>query len=302
MNDSVKASVAQSQLSTWRDYLALCKPKVVLMLLITALVGMYLASNKTIDISLMLIATISIGLAASSAAVINHVMDVKIDAKMQRTQWRPMVKQRIDNKLALLFSGALLISSMFLFYVYINVLTAILTLTGFIGYAWFYTCFLKQKTPQNIVYGGFAGAIPPLLGWTSMTNSVDVEPLLLTLIVFLWTPAHFWPLAIDRLEDYRQANVPMLPVIKGIDYTKSCVVVYTLATVIASLLPFFLNYSGGLYLIIAVVLGVWFCFYAIKLKMASDSQLAMQTFHVSIYYLLGIFIALLTDHFVVNWW
>jgi len=191
---------------------------------------------------------------------------------------------------------------MYLLLVYINVLTALLTLTGFIGYAWLYTCFLKHKTPQNIVYGGFAGAIPPLLGWTSITNSIDVQPLLLTLIIFLWTPAHFWPLAINRLEDYRQANVPMLPVIKGIDYTKSCIVIYTLATVIASLLPFFLSYSGELYLSIAIMLGGWFCFYAIQLKMALNSHLALKTFHVSIYYLIGLFIALLADHLVINWW
>ncbi|MFT4871495.1 MAG: protoheme IX farnesyltransferase, partial [Colwellia sp.] len=216
MENNENTLVISPKLATWQDYLALCKPKVVLMILITAMVGMYLASAQSFDIKLMFIANVAIGFAASAAAVINHVVDVNIDAKMQRTQWRPLVKQCISNKQALIFSAALVFSSMFLLLKYVNLLTTLLTLVGFIGYAVLYTCFLKHKTPQNIVYGGFAGAIPPLLGWTSITNSIDLEPLLLTLIIFLWTPAHFWPLAIDRIEDYRLAKVPMLPVVKGI--------------------------------------------------------------------------------------
>ncbi|NQY86596.1 MAG: protoheme IX farnesyltransferase [Colwellia sp.] len=302
MKNSAYTSVISIKIATCQDYLALCKPKVVLMILITAMVGMYLASEHSFDIQLMLIANVAIGFAASAAAVINHVIDVNIDAKMQRTQWRPLVKQRISNKQALFFSASLATSSMFLLLNYINTLTALLTLIGFIGYALIYTCFLKHKTPQNIVYGGFAGAIPPLLGWTSITNNIALEPLLLTLIIFLWTPAHFWPLAIDRLEDYRQANVPMLPVIKGVDYTKTCIVIYTLATIIASLLPYFFNYSGELYLSLVLLLGLWFGYYAMRLKMAVNNQLALKTFHVSIYYLIALFIALLLDRMVVYWW
>ncbi|MBL4764605.1 MAG: protoheme IX farnesyltransferase [Colwellia sp.] len=302
MKNSAYTSVISIKIATCQDYLALCKPKVVLMILITTMVGMYLASEHSFDIQLMLIANVAIGFAASAAAVINHVIDVNIDAKMQRTQWRPLVKQRISNKQALFFSASLATSSMFLLLNYINTLTALLTLIGFIGYALIYTCFLKHKTPQNIVYGGFAGAIPPLLGWTSITNNIALEPLLLTLIIFLWTPAHFWPLAIDRLEDYRQANVPMLPVIKGVDYTKTCIVIYTLATIIASLLPFFFNYSGELYLSLVLLLGLWFGYYAMRLKMAVNNQLALKTFHVSIYYLIALFIALLLDRMVVYWW
>jgi len=302
MKNSANTSVISIDIATWRDYLALCKPKVVLMILITAMVGMYLASEQNFNIPLMLIANIAIGFAASAAAVINHVIDVNIDAKMQRTKWRPLVNQRISNKQALFFSASLATSSMFLLLYYINILTALLTLIGFIGYALVYTCFLKHKTPQNIVYGGFAGAIPPLLGWTSITNNIALEPLLLTLIIFLWTPAHFWPLAIDRLEDYRLANVPMLPVIKGVDYTKNCIVIYTFATIIASVLPYFFHYSGELYLSLVLLLGLWFGYYAIQLKLTVNNQLALKTFHVSIYYLIALFIALLLDRLVVFWW
>ena len=302
MKNNANTSVISPQIATWRDYLALCKPKVVLMILITAMVGMYLASAQRFEMQLIIIATFAIGFAASAAAVINHVVDVNIDAKMQRTQWRPLVKQRIGNKQALFFAASLVSSSMFLLLNYINLLTALLTLVGFIGYALIYTCFLKHRTPQNIVYGGFAGAIPPLLGWTSITNNIALEPLLLTLIIFLWTPAHFWPLAIDRLEDYRRAKVPMLPVIKGVNYTKTCVVFYTLATIIASVLPYFFHYSGELYLSLVLLLGLWFGYYAIQLKVAVDNQLALKTFYVSIYYLIALFIALLLDRLVVYWW
>ena len=302
MKNSANTSLQESQLASWQDYLTLCKPKVVLMILITAMVGMYLASAQKFDIKLIIISTIAIGFAASAAAVINHVVDVNIDAKMQRTQWRPLVKQRIGNKQALFFAASLVSSSMFLLLNYINLLTALLTLVGFIGYALIYTCFLKHRTPQNIVYGCFAGAIPPLLGWTSITNNIALEPLLLTLIIFLWTPAHFWPLAIDRLEDYRRAKVPMLPVIKGVNYTKTCVVFYTLATIIASVLQYFFHYSGELYLSLVLLLGLWFGYYAIQLKVAVDNQLALKTFYVSIYYLIALFIALLLDRLVVYWW
>ena len=296
------AEAITPKLATWRDYLALCKPKVVLMILITAMVGMYLASAQRFDIKLMLIANIAIGFAACAAAVINHVVDVNIDAKMQRTKRRPLVNQCISNKQAILFAASLAASSMFLLLQYINLLTAFLTFIGFIGYAVIYTCFLKHKTPQNIVYGGFAGAIPPLLGWTSITNSIALEPILLTLIIFLWTPAHFWPLAIDRIEDYRQANVPMLPVVKGIDYTKTCVVVYTLATIIASVLPYFFHYSGEIYLSLVLVLGLWFGYYAIKLKISKNNQLPLKTFRISIYYLIALFLALLLDRLIFYWW
>jgi len=295
MKNNDLSSAILPQLATWRDYLALCKPKVVLMILITAMVGMYLASEQNFDLKVMLIASIAIGFAASAAAVINHVIDVSIDAKMQRTKWRPLVNQRISHKQALCFSASLTASSMFLLLYYVNVLTAFLTLIGFVGYALVYTCFLKHSTPQNIVYGGFAGAIPPLLGWTSITNTIAIEPLLLTLIIFLWTPAHFWPLAIDRLDDYRRANVPMLPVVKGVNYTKTCIVFYTLATIIASILPYTFHYSGELYLIVVLLLDLWFGYYAIQLKITANQQLALKTFHVSIYYLIALFIALLLD-------
>jgi protoheme IX farnesyltransferase len=280
----------------WIDYITLCKPKVVILLLVTAMVGMQLASPTPTASIQMFIATIGIGLGASAAAVINHLVDIAVDGKMKRTQSRPLATGRISKRNAMLFSLFLGLSSMLLLTVYINLLTAVLTFSGLIGYAVIYTIYLKHSTPQNIVFGGLAGALPPLLGWTSITNSIDIEAMLLVLIIFIWTPAHFWPLAIDRVNDYKNANVPMLPVTHGINYTKSWIIFYSIILVFVSLLPYFHNMNGLLYLISAILLGGYFLFFTFKLKYKPSENSAMETFYASITYLFLLFMALLIDH------
>jgi len=280
-----------------QTYSELCKPKVVLMLLITATVGMQLASTNFIDVKLILIANLGIGLAASSAAVINHLVDVNIDAIMIRTQGRPIVAGKVSNNNALFFALSLATTSMVLLTYYVNTLTAILTLLGIVGYAGIYTLYLKHRTSQNIVIGGLSGALPPLLGWTSVTGEIEIGGIVLLLIIFIWTPAHFWPLAIDRIEDYKKANVPMLPVTHGIPYTKNCIIIYTLALLPVSLLPYFIDLIGEIYLVSAILLGAWFLYSVLQLKYKPASGAAIKSFYVSIYYLLGLFSAMLIDHF-----
>jgi len=283
----------------WHSYLRLCKPKVVRLLIVTAWVGMQLANKDHVSISIMLIASIGIALVASSAAVINHLVDINIDRQMVRTQHRPLVKGQITEKQAMLFAASMAFSGIGLLVFYVNVLTALLTIAGLIGYALIYTVYLKHKTPQNIVFGGLAGALPPVLGWTSITNSVDVEALLLMLIIFVWTPAHFWALAIDRVDDYKKANVPMLPVIYGVDYTKNWIIFYAFVLLLSSLLPYIQGMSAELYLISASLLGFWFLYHCIKLKLSPCIDSAIKTFRVSIVYLLLLFLAFLIDHFIV---
>jgi heme o synthase len=282
----------------WRDYLELCKPKVVSLLLITAMVGMCLASPGWVRIDIFLFATLGIGMAAAAAAVVNHVVDEKIDARMQRTAYRPMPNQRISKAQAISFAAILAVTSMAILAVLINPLTAVLTLFGLVGYAFIYTLYLKHATPQNIVIGGLSGALPPLLGWTSVTNSIDGEAILLVLIVFTWTPPHFWALAIARVDDYKNAKVPMLPVTHGIEFTKSCVVAYTCALLLITLVPYGIGMSGLLYLAGAIGLGGWFLFHALKLKYKPQPDSAMRTFRVSISYLLYLFVLLLLDHYL----
>lgn len=277
----------------------LCKPKVVLLLLITALVGMLLTSPEVNDVALMVIAIIGIGLVASAAAVVNHLVDVKIDAKMHRTRSRPLVSGRIIISQAVTFSLFMAISGLWLLTFYVNVLTAILTFAGLFGYAFVYTIYLKHKTPQNIVWGGLAGALPPLLGWTSMTNTIGSEGVILTFIIFVWTPAHFWPLAIDRIEDYKKANVPMLPVTHGIDYTKNSIIFYTLLLNVVSWLPYIAGMSGLSYLITAIICGSWFLYFTLQLKFNPQQKTAIKTFYVSIIYLFVLFIALVVDHNII---
>ena len=284
--------------TTWRDYFALCKPKVVLLLLITAVVGMHLATPGFVDLDVLVFGTLGIGLAASSAAVVNHVVDERIDAVMDRTNSRPIPNGAMTNTKAIIFSAILAVVSMFILVFCINPLTAILTLVGLVGYAFIYTMYLKHATPQNIVIGGLSGALPPLLGWTAVTNSVDREALLLVLIIFTWTPAHFWALAIDRCEDYKKAKVPMLPVTHGIEFTKSCVIFYAFALLVVSCIPFLINMSDILYLVCALGLGSWFLYYTIKLKVKPGKNTAIKTFYVSIQYLFYLFGALLVDHYI----
>jgi protoheme IX farnesyltransferase len=286
--------------ATWRDYLELTKPKVVLLLLITAVVGMFLATPGMVPLDILVVATIGIGFASGGAAVVNHIVDQKIDAIMARTIKRPVATGKIKNKDAIIFASVLSVSSMLMLYFYINPLTAVLTLFGLVGYAFVYTMYLKRATPQNIVIGGLSGAIPPLLGWTAVdgyAGTIHPHALLLVLIVFVWTPPHFWALAIFRRDEYAKANIPMLPVTHGIAFTKTSIVLYTILLIFAGLLPYLTRMSGLIYLVVSTILGLIFLAYAIKLKITDDKKLAMDTFKYSINYLFLMFIALLVDHY-----
>jgi len=300
LNSSINRviSLRDAEGIVWRDYVELCKPKVVLLLLVTAVVGMHMASPGFVPSLILVAATVGIGLAACSAAVVNHIVDKKIDRIMPRTQQRPMAKGGVSDRQAAIFSSLMAIASMVLLVGLVNWLTAVLTLVGLVGYAFIYTMYLKHATPQNIVIGGLSGALPPLLGWTSVTNSIDREGVVLVLIIFTWTPAHFWALAIDRVEEYKKAGVPMLPVTHGIAFTKSCVVFYTAALLFVSIVPYFIAMSGELYLVSAVSLGVWFLYHALKLKYFEREKTALKTFFVSIHYLFYLFAAFLIDHYM----
>lgn len=284
--------------TTWRDYLALCKLKVVSLILLTAIVGMFLAVPGWVPLTNLLLATLGIGLAAAAAAVINHVWDRHIDAMMARTKRRPLPTQKISPLHALAFATLLGITGITLLYVWVNPLTAVLTFFSLIGYAVFYTIYLKRMTPQNIVIGGIAGAAPPLLGWTAMTGHFVPESLLLVLIIYTWTPPHFWALAIYRRDDYAKAELPMLPVTHGIEFTKLHILLYTFLLLAASLLPFAVGMSGWLYALGALLLGSIFLYWVIRLKLSTQAYIAKQTFDYSVIYLLLLFLFLLIDH----WW
>ena len=285
----------------WRDYYELCKPRVVALMILTSAVGMLLAQAGGIPLHALLWGNLGIALMAGSAAAINHIVDQKIDAVMARTQKRPIVQGRVDNVHALLFAFALALVGMSILIWQVNVLTAWLTLASLIGYAVIYTLFLKRATPQNIVLGGLAGAAPPLLGWTSVTNSVDPHALLLVLIIFAWTPPHFWALAVHRKAEYATAGIPMLPVTHGERYTKLHILLYTLILFAVSLLPFITGMCGWIYVISAVVLGLRFLDWAIAMWRDSRPHAAIKTFKFSITYLMLLFVALLVDHYLPLW-
>lgn len=293
-NEPTKANRTVYQ--TFLAYLELTKPKVVAMLLVTALAGMQLATTEAIDIGLLLWASLGLTLGMAGAAAINHLADQKADAQMKRTSQRPLVQGAVSQKNALIFATLLCVSSVLILDVFVNRLTAILTISGMAGYALIYTLYLKRATPQNIVIGGLSGALPPLLGWTSITNEVHPHALLLVLIIFVWTPPHFWALAIHRRDDYAKAAVPMLPVTHGIEFTKTQILLYTIILLLASFLPYLSGMSGLFYLVIATLSGLGFIGYALKLKFQPTPKIAMQTFGFSIVYLILIFPALLIDH------
>ena len=283
--------------STLVDYLRLCKPKVVLLMLLTSWVGMHLASEQAIPFTVLIFSTLGIAFAAAGSAVINHLVDRNIDAKMTRTAMRPIASGRITAKNALVFSGFLSLFGLGLLLVFVNPVTAGLTFVTTLGYAIIYTIFLKRATPQNIVIGGLAGATPPLLGWSAITGNITPEALLLVLIIFAWTPPHFWSLAIYRIEDYTKAKIPMLPVTHGIKFTKLCIVLYTLLLFAITLLPFAIKMSKLIYLATAVTLGLGFVYSSVKLYLSNKQKRAMQTFNFSILYLVLLFIGLLFDHY-----
>jgi protoheme IX farnesyltransferase len=282
----------------WRDYLELCKPNVVALMALTTIVGMFLSVPGMVPLNVLIIGNIGIGLSAASAAVINHVVDKKIDLLMDRTEQRPIAQGRVKDKHALFFSAVMGSLGIFLLVYFINSLTAWLTLGSLIGYALIYTCFLKRATPQNIVIGGLAGAAPPLLGWTAVTNEIHGYPLLLVLIIFAWTPPHFWALALHRKEDYKKASIPMLPITHGDRYTRLHILLYTIILFGVSLLPFATKMFGPLYLIGAICLGVGFLYWAIQLMLNKNDDAPMQTFKYSIIYLMVLFLIMLIDHYL----
>ncbi|MWK60144.1 protoheme IX farnesyltransferase [Pseudomonas otitidis] len=285
--------------ATWRDYLELTKPKVVLLMIITSLVGMFLATRAGVAWEVLVFGNLGIALCAGAAAAVNHVVDRRIDAIMARTLKRPVVSGRVSPLAALAFALLLAVAGLALLLRFTNELAAWLTLASLLGYAVLYTGFLKRATPQNIVIGGRAGAAPPLLGWVAVTGHVSAEPLLLVLIIFAWTPPHFWALAIHRKAEYAKADIPMLPVTHGEHYTKVHIVLYTLVMFAVSLLPYAIHMSGLLYLACAVLLGGRFLQWAWRLYRDSRPHAAIGTFKYSIAYLFLLFIALLLDHYLL---
>ncbi len=280
------------------QYFALTKPRVVALIVFTAIVGMLLATPGLPPLSALIWGSLGIWLAAASAAAINHLLDQRIDALMARTQHRPLPTGQLNTRQVLIFAIVLGVLSMAILIAFVNVLTAVLTFCSLIGYAVIYTVYLKRATPQNIVIGGAAGAAPPVLGWAAVTNEVHAYALLLFLIIFIWTPPHFWALAIYRREDYARAAVPMLPITHGVEYTRAHVLYYTILLFLITLMPWFAGMSGLIYLGGAVVLGIGFLYYAIRLLKPPSELFAMEVFRYSIIYLMVLFAFLLVDHYV----
>lgn len=287
-----------SEFANWRAYLELCKPKVVALLVFTALVGMFLAVPGLVPPQPLLLGTLGIGMASAAAAALNHVMDREADARMRRTDRRPLPSGVLDESRSIAFSAVLAALAMFILAAGVNVLTAALTFASMIGYAVVYTLYLKRATPQNIVIGGAAGAMPPVLGWTAVTGEVHAHALLLFLIVFVWTPPHFWSLALHKRDEYAGVDIPMLPVTHGESLTRLHILLYTVLLVVVTLLPWLAGMSGLLYLLVAVVLDIGFLRHAWRLYRHAPAGQAMRTFVFSINYLMGLFAALLVDHYL----
>jgi protoheme IX farnesyltransferase len=286
----------------WRDYYVLTKPGVVQLLVFTAVVGMFLASPGMVPWDVLIAGSFGIGLAAAAGAVVNQVLDQRIDAQMARTRNRPLPQGRVTERDALTFAMGLGLGGLAVLVLFVNALTAALTFASLIGYAVVYTVYLKRATPQNIVIGGAAGAAPPVLGWTAVTGSADPHALLLFLIIFTWTPPHFWALAIARRSDYERADIPMLPVTHGEELTKSFVVYYTILLILVTVLPSITGMTGLFYTFGALLLGGGFLYYALKLKFDSRQDLPMTTFRYSIAYLMALFSFLLIDHYIPALW
>ena len=282
----------------WRRYLELTKPKVVALITFTAIVGTLLASPGLPPLAALIWGNLGIALAAACAATINHVLDRRIDEQMARTRARPLPTGALTESNALVFAAVLGVTSMALLAFLVNLLTAVLTFLSLIGYAVIYTVWLKRATSQNIVIGGAAGAAPPVLGWAAVTNSIDPNALLLFLIIFVWTPPHFWALAIARRDEYARAGIPMLPVTHGLAYTRLQVLLYTLLLTLVTLLPYLTRMSGLIYLAAALILNTGFIYYALALKITAREELPMRVFRFSVTYLMWLFAALLVDHYL----
>jgi protoheme IX farnesyltransferase len=282
----------------WRSFYELTKPRVVMLIVFTSIVGTLLAVPGLPPLDALIFGNLGIGLAAASAAVVNHVLDERIDAQMSRTKRRPLPTGKLSPRAAIAFAGVLCVLSMSILVWLVNPLTALLTFASLIGYAVIYTVWLKRATSQNIVIGGAAGAAPPVLGWAAVTGTVEPNALLLFLIVFVWTPPHFWALAIARKDEYAKVGIPMLPVTHGVAFTRLQVLLYTLLLVAVTLMPFVTGMSGLLYLAAALVLNAMFVFYAFQLKVSDRAHLPMKVFRYSITYLMWLFAALLVDHYL----
>jgi len=287
------------QAADWRAYYELTKPRVVRLIIFTAVTGMILAVPGWPGAVALVFGTLGIGMAASSAAVVNHVLDARIDINMSRTRDRPLPQGKLSEQHAMMFASMLCVISMLILWFIVNPLTAILTFASLIGYAVIYTVFLKHATPQNIVIGGAAGAAPPVLGWTAVTGEIHSDALLLFLIIFVWTPPHFWALAIAKKDDYEKAGIPMLPVTHGNEFTRKYILLYTILLVLVTILPYLSGMSGLIYLAAALSLGGYFLYYAIRLRSDEGIDLPMRLFRYSISYLMLLFAALLIDHYFV---
>ena len=284
--------------ANWRDYYEMCKPRVVMLMILTSLVGMFLAVPGMVSLDVLIFGNLGIALVAASGAVVNHFIDRKIDIKMKRTHNRPLPQGRVDPKGTIIFAITIGVMGMAILLVWVNPLCAWLTLASFIGYAFIYTGYLKHATPQNIVIGGLSGAMPPLLGWSAVTGSIEPDALILVLIIFAWTPPHFWALALHRKDEYAKSGVPMLPVTHGEQVTKVHIIAYTGILLVVSSMPYFSGMSGVFFLACAMVLGAGFLFFSWLLMIRPGPTTAMDTFRYSIVYLALLFIALLVDHYI----
>jgi protoheme IX farnesyltransferase len=283
----------------WRDFLELTKPKVSLLIVFTAVVGMVLASPGIVPLPALIFGTLGIAMASGSAAAFNHVLERRIDGQMTRTRRRPLPTGHLGRGQAAIFAAVLGLASMLVLWLGVGRLTAALTFCSLIGYAMVYTMWLKHATPQNIVIGGAAGAAPPVLGWAAVTNSIDPHALLLFLIIFTWTPPHFWALAIARRDDYAKVGIPMLPVTHGIPYTRLQILLYTILLILSTLLPYLTGMSGLIYLASALALNARFLYYVLALRQGLRPELPMRTFRFSITYLMLLFAALILDHYLI---
>lgn len=290
--------ITTNSAATWRDYYELCKPRVVMLMILTSLVGMFLAVPGMVPVDVLVLGNLGIALVAGSGAVVNHLIDRKIDVVMKRTHNRPIPQGRVDPLQAGVFAAVIGLAGMAILLLWVNPLSAWLTLASFIGYAFIYTGYLKHATPQNIVIGGLAGAMPPLLGWSAVTGTIEADAVVLVLIIFAWTPPHFWALAIHRKEEYAKSGVPMLPVTHGERVTKIHITVYTVILVVISVIPYFSGMSSLLYLTAALALGAGFMFWSLKLMRSPVPSTAMDTFKYSIVYLALLFVALVVDHYL----
>ena len=285
--------------SGWRDYYEMCKPRVVLLMLLCTLVGMFLATTSFVEIDLIAYCLVGVALVAGSAAALNHLIDASVDQKMARTENRPVAQGRVSNRQGLVFVFITGATGLLILAVFVNPLTAWLNFFSWLGYGVIYSLYLKRATSQNIVIGGLFGAAPPLFGWTAVTNSIDGGGLLLVLIIFAWTPPHFWALAIDRLSDYQEVDIPMLPITHGVAYTKLHIVLYTIILIVVSVLPYVTGMSNLLYLISALALGAGFLYWSLVLLFDKNPNAALETFKYSIVYLAALFGGLLLDHYLM---